>query len=102
MCRRTPRAPRFEPPNCPSFSSPECSSSRLLLQLERAAAFNPFARRILDNLSQSDVGFGDLGDLPVVLPEVITNLHLVQEIVDSQQGVRTPLLDDAAYHAHAI
>ena len=69
-----------------------------LLELESAATLNPFARRILNDLSQGNVGFADLGDLSVVLAQVVTQLHLVQKAVDLQQGIRPPLLHDATNH----
>jgi hypothetical protein len=36
------------------------------------------------------LGFVDLGDAAVVLAQVVTHLHLVQQVVDAQQGNRAP------------
>jgi hypothetical protein len=46
----------------------------LLLKLEGAGAFDPLARSVLDDFSQRDLGFGDLGDLAEVLAEVVPTL----------------------------
>jgi hypothetical protein len=40
----------------------------------------------LHHLPQHDLGFGDFHDSAKILPQVITYLHLVQQVIDAQQG----------------
>lgn len=64
------------------FSSINCP----LLQIKRCHSFHPISGGILNNFPQLDTVLFNLNNAAIVLAQIITYTHLINQLVDPQQS----------------